>query len=194
MRQEKETYNSAGRSISEMSDEGDPSFNRAVTLLISALHDEGPLGDLAMAQLILIGVKCKSRVVSFLEEELSVREDYQRLYEELAKSGGVVSAVDRKLLAELVAKHGFVGEDGTRKLFNPADMELHGKELLGGYDYTHQPRGYISAVQRCCDLLGLIGDLEAVGVLERVDGVLGEAVPQARQAIDRLRAGRSQDK
>ena len=161
---------------------------RAVTLLISALHDEGPLGDLALAQLILIGGRCKSYVVSFLEEELSLREDYRRLYEELAKSGGVVSAMDRKLLAKLVATHGFVGEDGTQKQFNPADVELHGKELLGGYDFTHQPRGYISAVQRCCDLLGLLGDPETVGVLERIDGALGDAVPQARQAIDRLKA------
>jgi hypothetical protein len=170
-----------------MPTEGDPSFKRAVTLLISALHDEGPLGDLALAQLILIGGRCRSYVVSFLEEELWLREDYRRLYEELAKSGGVVSPVDRKLLAEMVAKYGFVGEDGTQKMFNPADVELHGKELLGGYDYAHQPRGYVTAVQRCCDLLGLLGDPETAGVLQRVDSALGDAVPQARQAIERLK-------
>ena len=170
-----------------MSDEGDPSFKRAVTLLLSALHDEGSLGDLALAQLILIGGRCRSYVVSFLDEELSLREDYRRLYEELAKSGGVVSLVDRKLLADMVARHGFVGEDGTQKLFTPADLELHGKELLGGYDYAHQPRGYMTAVQRCCYLLGLLGDPEATGVLERVDSAFGGSVPQARQAIDRLK-------
>lgn len=170
-----------------MSDERDPSFERAVTLLISALHIEGPLGDLALAQLILLGERCRSHVVSFLEEELSLREDYRRLYEELAKSGGVVSPVDRKLLAEMVARHGFVGEDGTQKQFNAADVELHGKELLGGYDYAYQPRGYISAVQRCCDLLGLLGDPESLDVLERIDSALGDAVPQARQAIERLK-------
>jgi hypothetical protein len=170
-----------------MSGEADPSFKRAVTLLISALHAEGSLGDLALAQLILLGGRCKSYVVSFLEEELSLREDYKRLYEELARSGGVVSPLDRKLLAEMVARHGYVGEDGTQKLFNPADLELHGKELLGGYDFAHQPRGYVSAVQRCCDLLGLLGDPESLSVLERVDGALGDAVPQARQAIEKLK-------
>jgi hypothetical protein len=177
-----------------MSNEGDPSFKRAVALLISALHDEGPLGDLALAQLILIGGRCRPYVVSFLEEELSLREDYRRLYEELAKSGGVVSPVDRKLLAELVAKHGFVGEDGTQKLFTPPDLELHGKELLGGYDYAYQPRGYISAVQRCCDLLGLLGDPEALGVLERVASTFGDAVPQAREAIKRLKSSGNREK
>ncbi|MGA1974845.1 MAG: hypothetical protein ABSG92_04350 [Conexivisphaerales archaeon] len=170
-----------------MSNERDPSFKRAVTLLISALHIEGPLGDLALAQLILIGGRCRSYVVSFLEEELSLREDYRRLYDELAKSGGVVSPMDRKLLAELVAKHGFVGEDGTQKPFTPADLELHGKELLGGYDYAHQPRGYLTAVQRCCDLLGLLGYPETAGVLKRVASAFGDAVPQAPQAIERLK-------
>lgn len=170
-----------------MSKERDSSFKRAVTLLISALHIEGPLGDLALAQLILIGGRCKPYVVSFLEEELSLRADYRRLHEELAKSGGLVSPVDRKLLAEMVARHGFIGEDGTQKLFNPADVELHGKELLGGYDYAHQSRGYMTAVQRCCDLLGLLGDPRTAGVLEEVASAFGDAVPQARQAIERLK-------